>query len=74
MPLLFGERPMWRALGPSVADGVDVQQLEANLVALGVVTGSELTVDQNWTSATDRCGRRLAGVAGPGPHRRRGPG
>jgi Putative peptidoglycan binding domain len=52
VPLLFGERPMWRALGPSVADDVDVEQLEANLVALGVATPAELTVDQNWTRAT----------------------
>jgi Putative peptidoglycan binding domain len=52
VPLLFGEQPMWRALGPSVGHGVDVQQLEANLVALGVVTPSELTVDETWTGAT----------------------
>jgi hypothetical protein len=52
VPLLFGERPMWRALGPSVDDGVDVEQLEANLVALGVATPADLTVDQNWTPAT----------------------
>lgn len=52
VPLLVGETPMWRALGPDVTDGVDVEQLEANLVALGVATESELTVDQTWTDAT----------------------
>src|SRR5919109_2150834 len=52
VPLLFGDRPLWRQLGPGAEDGPDVQQLEANLVALGVVTASELTVDQDWTAAT----------------------
>ncbi len=33
--VLVGERPAWRALGPDTEDGVDVLQLEENLVALG---------------------------------------
>jgi hypothetical protein len=52
VPLLFGERPLWRELGPGVDDGADVEQVEANLVALGVVDAADLTVDQEWTSAT----------------------
>lgn len=52
VPLLYGERPLWRPLGPDVDDGADVEQLEANMVALGIVTESELTVDQEWTDAT----------------------
>ena len=52
VPLLFGDRPLWRELGPDVEDGPDVELVEANLVALGVVTADELTVDQDWTSAT----------------------
>ncbi len=52
VPLLFGDRPLWRELGPDVEDGPDVELVEANLVALGVVTADELTVDQEWTSAT----------------------
>jgi hypothetical protein len=52
VPLLLGDRPMWRELGPGVEDGVDVEQLEANLVALGVVSADDLTVDPEWTSAT----------------------
>jgi len=52
VPLLFGDRPLWRELGPGVEDGPDVELVEANLVALGVVTADELTVDQEWTSAT----------------------
>lgn len=52
VPLLFGDRPLWRELGPGVEDGPDVELVEANLVALGVVTADELTVDQEWTAAT----------------------
>ncbi len=52
MPLFYGDRPLWRELGPDVDDGVDVELVEANLVALGIVTADELTVDQDWTSAT----------------------
>lgn len=52
VPLLFGDRPLWRELGPGVEDGPDVELVEANLVTLGVVTADELTVDQEWTAAT----------------------
>jgi Putative peptidoglycan binding domain/HlyD family secretion protein len=52
VPLLFGDRPLWRELGSGVEDGPDVELVEANLVALGVVTADQLTVDQEWTSAT----------------------
>jgi putative peptidoglycan binding protein len=50
--LMGGERPLWRTLGPGVEDGPDVAQLEYDLVALGIVTTDELTVDGEWTSAT----------------------
>ena len=52
VPLWFGDRPLWRQLGPGVDDGADVEEVEANLVALGFATADELTVDQEWTSAT----------------------
>jgi hypothetical protein len=52
IPLLYGDLPLWRELGPDVEDGVDVETLERNLVDLGVATAAELTVDQHWTSAT----------------------
>jgi Putative peptidoglycan binding domain len=52
VPLLFGARPLWRELGPGVEDGLDVEQVEANLVALGFASPGALTVDQHWTSAT----------------------
>ena len=74
VPLLFGDRPLWRDARPGVDDGADVDQLEANLVALGVVTADELTVDQDWTSATtdavedwqESLGREETGAVAPG--------
>ncbi len=56
--LLFGTRPPWRALGPSVSDGPDVRQVEENLVALGHATSADLTVDDDWTSATTAAVKR----------------
>ncbi len=72
--LWFGDRPLWRALDGAADDGVDIQQVEENLVALGVVTTDELTVDQDWTSATTAAvkewqesqGREETGTLAPG--------
>jgi peptidoglycan hydrolase-like protein with peptidoglycan-binding domain len=50
VPLLFGARPMWRALDETVADGADVRALEENLVALGY--GGGFRVDGTFTSDT----------------------
>jgi peptidoglycan hydrolase-like protein with peptidoglycan-binding domain len=50
--LFFGDRPMWRRLDNSVDDGPDVRILEENLVALGYATPDQLTVDDEFTSAT----------------------
>jgi hypothetical protein len=52
VPLWFGNRPLWRQLGPDADDGADVEEVEANLVALGFASADDLTVDQDWTSAT----------------------
>jgi len=52
VPLWFGSRPLWRQLGPGADDGPDVAEVEANLVALGFASADELTVDEDWTSAT----------------------
>ncbi|WP_214110167.1 peptidoglycan-binding domain-containing protein [Acrocarpospora catenulata] len=49
VPLLYGSRPAWRTLALGVPDGPDVQQLEANLRALGH-TG--ITVDRHFSLAT----------------------
>ncbi len=47
---LDGTLPAWRALGPGVADGGDVRQLEAALRALGY--GKNVRIDDHWTYAT----------------------
>jgi hypothetical protein len=47
--LMLGTRPAWREFSVGMRDGVDVLQLERNLVALGY-TG--FTVDRAYTAAT----------------------
>jgi peptidoglycan hydrolase-like protein with peptidoglycan-binding domain len=47
--LMYGAVPAYRALAEGVADGVDVEQLERNLAALGYSPG---TVDRDFTYAT----------------------
>jgi peptidoglycan hydrolase-like protein with peptidoglycan-binding domain len=54
--LLYGRRPAWRAFGPGMTDGADVEQLEANLKALGL--GADLTVDKHFSTATYYAVRR----------------
>ena len=49
---MLGPIPMWRDLGPSVDDGKDVLQLEYALAALGYADEHDMTVDEDWTSAT----------------------
>lgn len=48
---LYGNRPAWRELGPEVADGADVLQLEQNLQALGYFPADEVP-DSTWDEAT----------------------
>jgi hypothetical protein len=64
VPLLLGARPLWRPLGPGVTDGADVEQIEANLVALGVDPSGGLVVDQRWTTATTRAVKAWQGSLG----------
>src|SRR5215831_4457297 len=52
IPLFFGERPQWRALNLDVTPGADVVELEANLIALGFASASDLTRDGTFTRAT----------------------
>jgi peptidoglycan hydrolase-like protein with peptidoglycan-binding domain len=63
VPLLFGDRPAWRPLGPDTK-GVDVRQLEQNLVALGFATARNLEVDDTWTAATTEAVKRWQKAAG----------
>ncbi|HEX9259789.1 MAG TPA: peptidoglycan-binding domain-containing protein, partial [Acidimicrobiales bacterium] len=51
---LVGDVPGWRQLASGVASGIDVRQLEQNLVALGYDTGGATTIDQTFTSATTK--------------------
>jgi peptidoglycan hydrolase-like protein with peptidoglycan-binding domain len=56
--LLFGDRPMWRALADGAADGPDIEQLERNLIALGHATEAQLGPNQKWTAATTAAVKR----------------
>jgi hypothetical protein len=47
--LMYGSTPAYRTLKVGVADGPDVEQLEANLAALGLYPG---IVDEEFTSTT----------------------
>jgi hypothetical protein len=49
---LEGAFPLWRTLGPGVEDGKDVLQLEYVLASLGYAQEYDVTVDDDWTSAT----------------------
>jgi Putative peptidoglycan binding domain len=50
--LFYGARPEWRALSLGVADGPDVAQLDANLIALGYAGRADLTVSDTFSYAT----------------------
>jgi hypothetical protein len=57
--LLFGERPAWRALPPPPDNGgADVEQLEANLIALGVAKAGALGPNWTWSDATTTAVKR----------------
>ena len=56
--LLYGSVPAWRDLAPGMSDGDDVEQLERNLVALGMDPAHLLRVDQHFSSATAAAIRR----------------
>ena len=49
---LSGPTPLWRSLGAGVDDGTDVLHVEYVLAALGYAEEHDLTVDEEWTSAT----------------------
>jgi peptidoglycan hydrolase-like protein with peptidoglycan-binding domain len=62
--LFFGDRPLWRRLADGVDDGADVRILEENLVALGFATPDQLTVDEDFTSATAQVVKRWQAALG----------
>jgi peptidoglycan hydrolase-like protein with peptidoglycan-binding domain len=59
--LLYGRRPAWRDFTPSMTDGADVRQLEANLAGLGYAPG---VVDGDWTSDTTAAVKRFQDARG----------
>lgn len=50
---LFGDVPTWRDLSTDSSDGVDVFQLEQNLVLLGFDADGELVIDETYDDATE---------------------
>ncbi len=55
---LVGDVPVYRDLSTSEDDGVDVRQLELNLVSLGYDPDGEITIDETYDDATaDAVGR-----------------
>ncbi len=55
--LMIGSRPAWRTMGPGVANGADILQLETNLKALGFAPRG-MRVDGHWDAKTTRAVRR----------------
>jgi peptidoglycan hydrolase-like protein with peptidoglycan-binding domain len=60
--LLYGTRPPWRTFAQGMPDGVDVEQLESNLIQLG--HGAGMTADRHFSAATYRAVRRWQQAAG----------
>lgn len=49
---MIGDVPGWRDLSTSSSDGVDVRQLETNLVALGFDPDGAIVIDETYDDAT----------------------
>jgi hypothetical protein len=62
--LLYGAMPAYRDFAGGMTDGVDVRQLEENLVALGADAGHQVTVDEHFSAATAAAIRRLQAIWG----------
>ena len=56
--LMYGATPAWRTLDLKAPDGVDVRQLERNLVALGYDPNREVEIDDDFTVETARMVKR----------------
>lgn len=56
--LLYGDLPAFRRLAAGVPAGVDIAQLEANLVELGLANGLISRPDTTWDSATTAAVKR----------------
>lgn len=62
VPLLYGSEPAWRALQSGVADGPDVGELTANLIAMGY--GAGLIQSDHFSAATAAAVARWQGALG----------
>ena len=49
---MIGDVPGWRDLSTSSSDGIDVRQLETNLVVLGYDPDGEIVIDEQYDAAT----------------------
>ena len=63
VPLLYGDRPAWRTLGPD-GSGPDVKQLKQNLVALGYGSAGALGTNGVWNAATTDAVKRWQKAVG----------
>lgn len=59
-----GDIPVYRPFNSRMSDGEDVEQLEVALVALGYDPGSDIDIDQDFTSATQDAIERLQEAIG----------
>jgi peptidoglycan hydrolase-like protein with peptidoglycan-binding domain len=62
--LLYGGTPAYRDFAAGMTDGADVQELEQNLVALGLDPGHGITVDRHFSAATATAIRRWKAARG----------
>lgn len=62
--LFFGDRPMWRNLDDKATTGPDIEELEANLIALGYGTNATLGPNQTWSQATTEAVKRWQAALG----------
>jgi peptidoglycan hydrolase-like protein with peptidoglycan-binding domain len=62
--LLYGPTPAYRDLAAGISDGADVQELEENLVALGMDPSQAITVDRHFSDATATAIRRWQAARG----------
>ncbi|MBE8519474.1 peptidoglycan-binding protein [Amycolatopsis sp. H6(2020)] len=62
--LLCGTTPAYRDIAAGMTDGADVEQLEQNLVALGMDPWHRITVDRHFSDATASAIRRWQAARG----------
>ena len=56
---MYGPLPTWRDLSQQSSGGLDIHQLETNLVILGFDPKKEITIDQTFDSGTSNAVKRM---------------